>query len=243
MIEIIPAIDIIGGECVRLSQGDYNRKTTYYNDPLEAAKQFEEVGVKRLHIVDLDGAKASCPQNLTVLERIASETSLVIQYGGGIKSQEALSSVLSAGASRAIVGSLAVNNPVLFEEWLTEFGGERIVLGADLKGDKVAIGGWLEESDLTATALFERFLPFGLKHIITTDISRDGMMCGAAVELYKKMMADFPKLNIIASGGVSSMTDIVELDKAGVASVIVGKALYEGGISVDEFTSFVKGDL
>ncbi len=237
MIEIIPATDIIGGECVRLTQGDYDRKTTYYSDPLEAAKAFEGVGIKRLHVVDLDGAKSSHPMNLKVLERVATHTSLTIQYGGGIKSTQALKDVFSAGASRAIVGSLAVREPELFSAWLDEFGGERMVLGADLKNGKVAIQGWLEESQMGASELFNIFLPHGLRHIICTDISRDGMMCGAATELYKTLSAEFPTLNIIASGGVSKMSDIEELDQAGVESVIVGKALYEGGISLKEVES------
>ncbi len=233
-IEIIPATDIIGGECVRLSQGDYDRKTTYYSDPLEAAKAFEGAGVKRLHMVDLDGAKSSAPMNLKVLERVATHTSLIVQYGGGIKSRQALKDLFSAGAERAIVGSLAVREPQMFAEWLDEFGGEKMILGADLKGDKVAIQGWLEESEMGAAELFNRFMPHGLRHIITTDISRDGMMCGAATELYKSLNAQFPTLNIIASGGISKMADVEELDEAGVASVIVGKALYEGGITLKE---------
>ncbi len=234
MIEIIPATDIIGGECVRLSQGDYDRKTKYYSDPLEAAKAFEGAGIKRLHMVDLDGAKSSAPMNLRVLERVATHTSLVVQYGGGIKSTQALKDVFSAGAERAIVGSLAVREPEVFAAWLDEFGGEKMILGADLKNGKVAIQGWLEESLMGASELFNLFTPHGLRHIITTDISRDGMMCGAATELYKSLNAEFPSLNIIASGGISKMADVEELDAAGVASVIVGKALYEGGISLKE---------
>ncbi|MFI3269226.1 MAG: 1-(5-phosphoribosyl)-5-[(5-phosphoribosylamino)methylideneamino]imidazole-4-carboxamide isomerase [Rikenellaceae bacterium] len=240
MIEIIPATDIIGGECVRLSQGDYDRKTTYFSDPLEAAKAFEGAGIKRLHIVDLDGAKASNPMNLKVLERVATHTSLVLQYGGGIKSGDALRDVFNAGAARAIVGSLAVREPETFAAWLDKFGGEKMVLGADLKSGKVAIQGWLEESQMGAAELFNLFIPHGLKHIICTDISRDGMMCGSAVELYKQLGAEFPTLNIIASGGVSKMSDVEDLDRAGVESVIVGKALYEGGISMCELESFLK---
>ncbi len=234
MIEIIPATDIIGGECVRLTQGDYDRKTKYFNDPLDAAKAFEDVGIKRLHMVDLDGAKASNPMNLKVLERVATHTSLVLQYGGGIKSTQALTDVFNAGASRAIVGSLAVRQPEIFIEWLEEFGGEKMVLGADIKGGKVAIQGWLEESQMSIEELMNLFILDGLKHVICTDISRDGMMCGAATELYKGLNAQFPEINMIASGGISKMSDIEELDAAGVQSVIVGKALYEGGISLNE---------
>ncbi len=237
MIEIIPATDIIGGECVRLSQGDYDRKTTYYSDPLEAAKAFEGAGIKRLHMVDLDGAKASHPMNLKVLERVATHTSLILQYGGGIKSAQALTDVFNAGAERAIVGSLAVREPETFAAWLDQFGGEKMILGADLKNGKVAIQGWLEESQMGAAELFNLFIPHGLRHIICTDISRDGMMCGAATELYKELNAQFPTLNVIASGGISKMADIEELDRANVGSVIVGKALYEGGISLKEVES------
>ncbi|MFR9649746.1 MAG: 1-(5-phosphoribosyl)-5-[(5-phosphoribosylamino)methylideneamino]imidazole-4-carboxamide isomerase [Rikenellaceae bacterium] len=234
MIDIIPATDIIAGECVRLTQGDYNRKTTYYKDPLEAAKAFEGVGIKRLHIVDLDGAKSSHPMNLKVLERVATHTSLSLQYGGGIKSTEALRDVFNAGAARAIVGSLAVRESDTFAAWLDEFGGEKMILGADLKNGKVAIQGWLEESEMSAEELFNLFIPHSLKHIICTDISRDGMMCGAATQLYQSLNAQFPELNVIASGGISKFSDIEELDRAGVRSVIVGKALYEGGISLKE---------
>ncbi|MFR9651835.1 MAG: 1-(5-phosphoribosyl)-5-[(5-phosphoribosylamino)methylideneamino]imidazole-4-carboxamide isomerase [Rikenellaceae bacterium] len=234
MIEIIPATDIIGGECVRLSQGDYDRKTKYFSDPLEAAKAFEGAGVKRLHIVDLDGAKAANPMNLKVLERVATHTSLILQYGGGIKSSQALTDVFNAGAARAIVGSLAVREPAKFIEWLEEFGGDRMVLGADIKGDKVAIQGWLEESTVTIEELMNLFLLDGLKHVICTDISRDGMMCGAATQLYTGLNAKYPDVEIIASGGVSKMADIEELEAAGVKSVIVGKALYEGGITLKE---------
>ncbi len=234
MIEIIPATDIIGGECVRLSQGDYDRKTKYFSDPLEAAKAFEGAGVKRLHIVDLDGAKASNPMNLKVLERVATHTSLVLQYGGGIKSSQALTDVFNAGAARAIVGSLAVREPAKFIEWLGEFGGDKMVLGADIKGDKVAIQGWLEESAVTIEELMNLFVLDGLKHVICTDISRDGMMCGAATQLYTGLNSNYPDIEIIASGGVSKMADIEELEAAGVKSVIVGKALYEGGITLKE---------
>ncbi len=234
MIEIIPATDIIGGECVRLSQGDYDRKTKYFSDPLEAAKAFEGAGVKRLHIVDLDGAKAANPMNLKVLERVATHTSLVLQYGGGIKSSQALTDVFNAGAARAIVGSLAVREPAKFIDWLGEFGGDKMVLGADIKGDKVAIQGWLEESTMTIEELMNLFINDDLKHVICTDISRDGMMCGAATLLYTGLNANYPDVEIIASGGVSKMADIEELEAAGVKSVIVGKALYEGGISLKE---------
>lgn len=233
-IEIIPATDIIGGACVRLTQGDYDRRTTYYSDPLEAALRFEEAGIRRLHMVDLDGAKASQPRNLAVLERIASKTALEVQYGGGIKSTEALRSVFDAGASRAICGSVAVRRPELFAEWLAEFGPEKLILGADIRNGKVAIQGWTEASELTAQELIAQFAPQGLSQVICTDIARDGMLCGASAEFYAALQGEFSGVEITVSGGIGSKADIEALDGAGLRSVIVGKALYEGRITLDE---------
>ena len=224
MIEIIPATDIIGGQCVRLTQGDYASRKTYYRDPLEAAFRFEEAGIRRLHMVDLDGAKASEPRNLAVLERIAARTSLEVQYGGGIKSREALHSVFDAGARRAICGSVAVRRPDLFAAWLAEFGPD----GA------VAIEGWLESSTLSAPELIGRFIPQGLTQVICTDISRDGMLCGPSAAFYADLQGRFPTVEITVSGGISSMSDIEELDRQGLRSVIVGKALYEGRITLKD---------
>ena len=222
MIEIIPATDIIDGACVRLTQGDYASRKTYYRDPLEAALRFEEAGIRRLHMVDLDGAKASEPRNLAVLERIAARTSLEVQYGGGIKSRQALFDVFAAGARRAICGSLAVRQPDLFAAWLTEF------------GPAVAIQGWLESSSLTVPQLIERFLPQGLAQVICTDISRDGMLCGPSAAFYADLQSRFPAVEITVSGGIASMADIEELDRQGLRSVIVGKALYEGRITLKD---------
>ena len=181
-IEIIPATDIIGGACVRLTQGDYGRRTTYYSDPLEAALRFEETGIRRLHMVDLDGAKAAQPRNLAVLERVATKTTLEVQYGGGIKSRGALRSVFDAGASRAICGSIAVREPESFAEWLAEFGGGKLILGADIRDGAVAVQGWTERSEMTAQELIARFAPQGLAQVICTDIARDGMLCGTSAE-------------------------------------------------------------
>ena len=192
MIEIIPATDIIGGQCVRLTQGDYASRKTYYRDPLEAALRFEEAGIRRLHMVDLDGAKASEPRNLAVLERIAARTSLEVQYGGGIKSREALHSVFDAGARRAICGSVAVRRPDLFAAWLAEFGPGRLILGADVRNGAVAIEGWLESSTLSAPELIGRFIPQGLTQVICTDISRDGMLCGPSAAFYADLQGRFP---------------------------------------------------
>lgn len=234
MIEIIPAIDIIDGHCVRLTQGDYARQKTYYRDPLDAALRFEEVGIRRLHMVDLDGAKAAHPANLAVLERIATKTSLDVQYGGGIKSRAALADVFSAGAHRAICGSIAVCQPELFAAWLEEFGGGRLILGADVRDGAVAIQGWLESSSQSVEQLIEQFLPQGVQQVICTDIARDGMLCGPSAEFYATLQSRFPEIEITVSGGISGMEDILALDAAGLRSVIVGKALYEGRITLNE---------
>lgn len=234
MIEMIPATDLIGGRCVRLTQGDYTSRKTYYRDPLEAALRFEEAGARRLHMVDLDGAKAAEPQNLAVLERIAAKTSLEVQYGGGIKSRAALRSVFDAGARRAVCGSVAVREPELFARWIAEFGPERLILGADVRDGVVAIQGWTERSERTAPELIETFLPAGLRQVVCTDISRDGMLCGPAVALYADLQRRFPQVEITVSGGVSSLDDIARLEREGLRSVIVGKALYEGRITLEK---------
>ena len=233
-ITIIPATDLIDGQCVRLTQGDYASQKVYYRDPLDAALRFEQAGIRRLHMVDLDGAKAAEPRNLRVLKRVATRTSLEVQYGGGIKSREALHSVFDAGARRAICGSIAVRRPELFADWLTEFGSGRLILGADVRDGKVAVQGWLEETATTAASLIERFLPQGLTQVICTDISRDGMLCGPSVELYAELQRQFPAVEITVSGGISSLDDIRRLDEKQLRSVIVGKALYEGRITLEE---------
>lgn len=239
MIEIIPAIDIIGGECVRLSQGDYARKRVYAASPLEMARAYSAAGVKRLHLVDLDGAKAGHPCNLPVLREIAAENLLRIEWGGGIKSREGLEAVLDAGADYAIIGSLAVKQPELMKEWLREFGGESIILGADVRDGKVSVNGWLEDSDLSIGQLLERFRPFGLKEVIVTDISKDGMLAGPSVELYLDLMKRYPDILFTVSGGISSMDDIRNLDRLGLRRVIVGKAIYEGRITMEEIKGFL----
>ncbi len=234
MIEIIPAIDIIGGQCVRLTQGDYDRRETYYDDPLDAAKMYEQAGVRRLHMVDLDGAKESFPANLAVLERVSAHTNLDIQWGGGIKSEKALEAVFAAGARRAICGSVAVSHPEQVRGWLARFGGGKIILGADVKNGMVATHGWLATSGITAAQLIASFLDEGLQQVICTEISRDGMLQGPAFGLYNELYTQFPTLDITASGGISGLDDILRLDKAGVRSVIVGKAIYENKISMEQ---------
>ena len=233
-IEIIPAMDLIDGACVRLAQGDYDRRTTYGRDPLDTALRFEAAGLRRLHMVDLDGARAQRPANLKVLERIAARTRLEIQYGGGIKSTEALRSVFDAGARRAICGSVAVRRPELFAGWLAEFGPGKLILGADIRDGKAAVQGWTEASELSAQELIAQFAPQGLAQVICTDIARDGMLCGASAEFYAALQGEFPGVEITVSGGIGSMADIEALDGAGLRSVIVGKALYEGRITLEE---------
>lgn len=233
MIEVIPAIDIIDGRCVRLSQGEYG-SSRVYGKPLDMAKAFADAGAKRLHLVDLDGAKASAPANLATLESIASLGAMDIEWGGGIKTREALRDVLDAGASYAIIGSVAAGKPELFREWLCEFGASAMILGADVKNGKVAVKGWLEESPLTIEALLGMFVPDGLKQVICTDVSRDGMLCGPAMPLYGQLQESFPDLEFTVSGGISCNDDLKRVEEAGLPRVIVGKAYYEGKITMEE---------
>lgn len=238
MIQVIPAIDIIGGKCVRLTQGDYTRRTTYFDDPLDAAMQFRDAGLGRLHMVDLDGAKESSPRNLATLERVASRSGMKIQFGGGIKNEEALRSVFDAGAAYAICGSIAVSEPELFRTWLAQFGGQRLILGADIRDGKVATHGWLEESGIEIGELLDLFLPDGLRNVICTDISRDGTLGGPNFELYGRLTADFPSIAFTVSGGISSIGDIRRLDAMGLPSVILGKAFYEGRVTLAELKEY-----
>lgn len=233
-IEIIPAIDIIGGQCVRLTQGDYSQRTVYSSDPVEIAKSYEAIGIRRLHVVDLDGAKAAAPQNLDTLRKIATATKLDIQYGGGIKSGEALEAVLAAGANRAICGSVAITAPDRLEGWLAAYGAEHIILGADTKAGKVAINGWQESTETDVQTIVRRFAECGLRQVICTDISRDGMLEGPNFDLYTTLESEFPEVDITVSGGISSLDDIVRLDDMGLRSVIVGKAIYEGRITLKD---------
>ena len=234
MINIIPAIDLIDGKCVRLTKGDYNQKKEYSASPLDMALRYQDIGISRLHLVDLDGAKSSSPKNLHVLEEIATRTSLDIEWGGGIKSDEALSDAFNAGAGHLIIGSVAVSNPDLFARWLQTYGGNRLILGADVSEGRVAINGWLEQSELTIDTLIERFRPYGLREVICTDITKDGMLQGPTFDLYSRLQGDYPEQDIIVSGGISSMDDIYRLDEMGLRHVIVGKAIYEGRIGLEE---------
>lgn len=234
MIEIIPAIDIIGGKCVRLSQGDYDKKAVYSSSPVEMASRYKDCGIKRIHVVDLDGAKAGGPCNLDVLKEISALGDLDIEWGGGIKTREDLSAVFESGANHAIIGSVAVKQPELFRGWLREFGGERIVLGADVRHGKVSVSGWLEDSELSVTELVDMFVNDGLKEVIVTDITKDGMLQGPSDELYLELSRLYPGIVFTVSGGISSMDDIRRLDAAGLSRVIVGKAIYENRIRLEE---------
>jgi len=239
MISIIPAIDIIEGKCVRLSQGDYAQKKIYNENPLEVAQQFEDIGITRLHLVDLDGAKQGKIVNWKVLEKIAAQTQLVIDFGGGVKTEEAIEMVFNSGASIATVGSIAVKTPELFFSWIQKYGAEKILLGADVKNEKIAISGWLEQTEISVFDFIKENLDKGVSTIFCTDISKDGLLQGTSVDLYEKIVDQFPKVNLIASGGVSSMKDIEEVEKIGCTGVIIGKAIYEGKIKLADLKKYV----
>jgi phosphoribosylformimino-5-aminoimidazole carboxamide ribotide isomerase len=239
VIEIIPAIDLIDGKCVRLSQGDYNQKTVYNENPVEVAKMFADAGIRRLHLVDLDGAKAHHIVNHKVLERITSSTDLVVDFGGGLKSDEDLRIAFECGASMVTGGSIAVKNTDVFSSWITKFGGEKIILGADVKNEKIAVGGWLETTEFDLMPFITNYMQQGISKVICTDISKDGMLQGPAIGLYKKMLAEKPDMYLIASGGVSSIRDIELLEEAAIPAVITGKAIYEGRIKLKELGQFI----
>ena len=233
MIELIPAIDIIGGQCVRLTKGDYDQKTVY-GEPLEMAREFEKAGIKRLHMVDLDGAKSKHIVNSHVLKQIAAETNLEIDFGGGIKSHEDIDTAFESGAQMVTVGSVAVTNPQLFTWWLQKYGPDRMILGADVRNGKISINGWKEDSTEDLLPFLKKYVDAGVKSVLCTEISKDGTLSGPAIDLYKEIMAAYPELHLIASGGVSSIDDIKALDKAGIPSVVFGKAIYEGKINLNE---------
>ncbi len=238
MIELIPAIDLIDGKCVRLSQGDYTSKKVYNENPLEVARMLEDVGIRRLHVVDLDGAASRHVVNYPVLERLATHTSLVIDFGGGVKSDEDLAIAFGSGAQMVTGGSIAVTDPELFCRWIQRYGPERIILGADVRDGRIAVNGWKEESSLDLYAFLDDYVRKGIRKVICTDIARDGMLQGPSVELYKAMGQRHEALEVIASGGVGGMDDIRKLDEAGVPGVIFGKALYEGRITLEELANW-----
>jgi phosphoribosylformimino-5-aminoimidazole carboxamide ribotide isomerase len=237
-MQIIPAIDIIEGKCVRLTEGDYAQKKIYNENPLEVAKAFEGIGLMRLHLVDLDGAKAGEVVNWKVLEKIANNTELKIDFGGGIKTEAILKTVLDTGATYATIGSLAVKNELLFQEWIARFGANTFMLGADVFEEKIAIGGWMEKTEISVFDFMKTYIDKGVKQIFCTDIKKDGKLQGPSNELYQKIIEKFPALHLIASGGVSSLDDLIELEEIGCAAAIVGKAIYENKITISELASF-----
>jgi len=239
---IIPAIDIIDGKAVRLTKGDYQQKKIYNEDPLEVAKLFEGAGIRRLHLVDLDGAKQKKIVNAQVLERIASNTSLQIDFGGGVQSDSDIQLAFNSGANQVTGGSIAVKNADLFERWLEVYGSEKIILGADVLHGKIAISGWQEDSSWELDAFLQKYIAKSIKYVISTDVSKDGVLAGPAIDLYADMVDKFPDLEIIASGGVSKMEDIFELDKLPLHGVIVGKAIYENRISMKDIEEFASCD-
>jgi len=234
---IIPAIDIIDGKCVRLTQGDYAQKKIYNEHPLEIAKQFEGAGLTRLHLVDLDGAKAGAVQNWKVLEAIAANTKMVIDFGGGIKTEKDIAIVFNSGAALATIGSMAVKNKVTFLSWLQQYGADKFLLGADVKDEKIVVNGWLETTDIWIYDFMEKYINHGVQQIFCTDVSKDGKLEGPSVELYRNIIAKFPSLYFIASGGVATVDDLVRLKEIGCKAAIVGKAIYEGRVSLKEITS------
>lgn len=237
-MQIIPAIDIIDGKCVRLTQGDYSKKTIYHKNPLDVAKQFEDAEITRLHLVDLDGAKAGAVKNWKVLESIAGKTKLVIDFGGGIKTEKDVSIVLESGAAYATVGSIAVKDETAFTSWLEKFGADKFILGADVKDEKIAVSGWLETTDIWIYDFIEKYINKGVQQIFCTDVSKDGKMEGPSLDLYKNIVSKFPALHFIASGGVSSLADVDQLQEIGCKGVIIGKAIYENKISLAELKQF-----
>lgn len=232
MIELIPAIDIIDGKCVRLTKGDYDRKKVYNEDPVAVAVEFERLGFKRLHVVDLDGAKSRHIVNDATLRAITSATSLTVDFGGGIKTDSDIEKAFEAGAAMVTLGSIAVTSPELCVQWLQQYGAERIILGADVRNGKISINGWKEDSQEDLLPFLQKYVGMGVKNVLCTEISKDGTLQGPAVALYKQVMQEFPNLHLIASGGVSSNVDIEELDDSGIPAVVFGKAFYEGRIDV-----------
>lgn len=239
-MDIIPAIDIIDGKCVRLTQGDYSQKKIYNEHPLEVAKEFEDAGLRRLHLVDLDGAKSGSVKNWKVLEIISGKTSLIIDFGGGIKTEKDVQIVFDSGASLATVGSIAVKDEKEFIKWLLKFGADKFLLGADVKNEKIAVAGWQEITDIWIYDLIEKYIQHGISQLFCTDVSKDGKLEGPAIDLYKNIIEKFPSLFFIASGGVSSIKDLDHLQHAGCKGAIIGKAIYEGRIKMAELINFLK---
>lgn len=234
MIELIPAIDVIDGKCVRLTEGDYDRKTVYDEEPLVIARRIEQLGFKRLHVVDLDGAKSRHIVNVATLRAITSETGLTVDFGGGIKTDDDIEKAFDAGAAMVTVGSVAITDRELFAGWLDKYGAGRMILGADVRCGKISINGWKEDSAEDLLPFLKYYIEKGVRNVLCTEISKDGTLTGPATDLYKEIMAAYPQINLIASGGVSCIGDIMQLDAAGIPSVVFGKAIYEGKIDLTE---------
>ena len=237
MIELIPAIDLIDGKCVRLTKGEYDSKKIYNEDPVAQAMEFERLGFKRLHVVDLDGAKSKHIVNDTVLRGITANTGLTVDFGGGIKTEEDIEKAFAAGASMVTLGSIAVTNPALCEKWLKTYGAEKIILGADVRNGMISINGWKEDSAEELIPFLKRYVDMGVRNVLCTEISKDGTLAGPATELYRRIMTEYPSLHLIASGGVSCNKDIVNLEAAGIPAVVFGKAYYEGRIRINQLTN------
>ena len=238
-MRIIPAIDIINGECVRLSKGDYNQKTIYNSNVLDVAKNFEDNGIQFLHLVDLDGAKQNRIINYKILEKISSQTNLIIDFGGGLKSEEDIKIAFESGAKQVTLGSIAVKNPDLFLKSLEKYGSEKIILGADARKEKIAVSGWLEESETNIYDFIKEKTEDGIQYIISTDIDKDGMLEGPSFDLYEKIIAENPDIKLIASGGITSTKDLVQLESIGCEGAIIGKALYENRITFNDLKPFL----
>lgn len=241
MIELIPAIDIIDGKCVRLTKGDYQQKAVYSDSPADIAKKMEAIGYKRLHVVDLDGAKSRHIVNTVALQSITTATSLTVDFGGGIKTDRDIETAFNNGASMVTVGSVAVTSPELLDTWIERYGADRIVLGADVRDGRIAINGWKEDSELELLHFLNHYVKRGIRKVLCTDISRDGTLTGPAIPLYKDIMTAFPDLHLIASGGVSCMEDIEKLNEAGIPAVVFGKAIYEGRIDMKKLWDWQNG--
>jgi phosphoribosylformimino-5-aminoimidazole carboxamide ribotide isomerase len=238
MMEIIPAIDLIGGQCVRLSQGDFDQKTVYSSNPLEMAKRFEDSGLQCLHLVDLDGAKAGEPKHLSVLEQITKKTKLKVDFGGGVRDIEAMKSILNAGAVMISVGSLALKNKVLMKQAITELGANSFFIGADVRDEQITVSGWLEKSNVHVLDFIKEYAELGVEHFFCTDVAKDGMLQGPSIDLYRLIIQRFPEIRLTASGGVSSFDDLMALQQINCAGAIVGKALYENRITLESLKPF-----